>query len=211
MQMQPNRNEDGTEKDPTNKGGADKALDMDGLFNIGGMLGGVSQILNQLGSLAEKGEQLKKSMDIGGNDPSKKVAGSFGYSVKFGGESFGGSRSADGFSTEQHVAPKQTVKQPSGSENSTSRPVQTVREPIVETFEEGNGLLIVAEMPGVSRDNVEIRFVSDSQIMLIGHSSMTRYEKAIDVPAPISRDNVNVMTNNGIVEIRLQVNDGAQS
>ena len=209
--MNSNSNDERNQSDSNKKSGADKPLDMDGLFNIGGMLGGVSQILNQLGSLAEKGEQLKKSMDIGGDDPSKQVAGSFGYSVKFGGESFGGSRSTDAFTSEQHVAPKATVKQPSGSDGSPSRPVQSVREPIVDTFQEERDFLIVAEMPGVSKENVEIRFVSETQLMLLGHSSMTRYEKSIEIPANLSREHIHVLTNNGIVEIRIQLNVEAQS
>jgi len=187
---------------PPNDKNNDKSIDMDGLLGMGGMLGGFSHLIQQLGSLAEKGEQLKRSSQSDTSDPAKKIAGSFGYSVKFGGESFEGSRSPESFSTEDHATPKATVRQAGQPEAARSRPVQSVREPHVDTFEEADHFLIVAEMPGVSKDNIELRF-SESSMLLIGLSTMTRYEKAIAIPENTSREDVTVITNNGIVEIRL--------
>ena len=180
----------------------DKSIDMDGLLGMAGMLGGFSQLIQQLGSLAEKGEQLKRSSQSDSSDPAKKIASSFGYSVKFGGESFGGNRSPESFSSEDHATPKSTVRQAGQPEAARSRPVQSVREPIVDTFEESDHFLIVAEMPGVSKDNIELRFSEDA-MQLIGLSTFTRYEKTISIPENSSRDDVTVITNNGIVEIRL--------
>jgi len=187
---------------PPNDKSNDKSIDMDGLFGMGGMLGGFSQLIQQLGSLAEKGEQLKRSSQSDSSDPAKKVAGSFGYSVKFGGESFGGSRSSDSFSSEDHATPKSTVRQAGQPEAARSRPVQSVREPIVDTFDEADHFLIIAEMPGVSKDNIELRF-SENAMQLIGLSTLTRYEKSISIPENATREDVSVITNNGIVEIRL--------
>jgi len=180
----------------------DKSVDMEGLFDMGGMLGGFSQLIQQLGNLAEKGEQLKRSSQSDSSDPGKRMAGSFGYSLKFGGESFGGSRAPESFSSEDHATPKSTVRQAGQPEAARSRPVQSVREPIVDTFEEADHFLIVAEMPGVAKDNIELRF-SESSMLLIGLSTMTRYEKTISIPENFTREDVTVITNNGIVEIRL--------
>ena len=185
----------------------DKSIDMDGLLNMGGMLGGFSQLIQQLGNLAEKGEQLKRASQSDLSDPAKKLAGSFGYSVKFGGESFGGNRSTESFSSEDHATPKSTVRQAGQPEATRSRPVQSVREPIVDTFEEADYFLIVAEMPGVSKDNIELRFSEDA-MLLIGLSTLTRYEKTISIPETAKREEVTVITNNGIVEIRLQLAAG---
>jgi len=185
----------------------DKSIDMDGLLNMGGMLGGFSQLIQQLGNLAEKGEQLKRASQSDSSDPAKKLAGSFGYSVKFGGESFGGNRSTESFSSEDHATPKSTVRQAGQPEATRSRPVQSVREPIVDTFEEADYFLIVAEMPGVSKDNIELRFSEDA-MLLIGLSTLTRYEKTISIPETAKREEVTVITNNGIVEIRLQLAAG---
>jgi len=180
----------------------DESLDMDGLLSMGGMLGGFSQLIQQLGNLAEKGEHLKKGSQSGSSDPAKKTAGSFGYSVKFGGESFGGNRSTESFSTADNATPKATVRQAGRPETARSRPVQSVREPIVDTFEESDHFLIVAEMPGVSKDNIELRFSEDA-MQLVGLSTLTRYEKTISIPVNATREDVTVITNNGIVEIRL--------
>jgi len=185
----------------------DKGMDMDGLLGMTGMLGGFSQLIQQLGNLAEKGEQLKRSSQSDSSDPAKKMAGSFGYSVKFGGESFGGNRSTESFSsdassTQDHATPKATVRQAGQGEAARARPVQSVREPIVDTYSETDHFLIVAEMPGVSKDNIELQF-SEGVMHLIGLSTSTRYEKAISIPENALHENVTVITNNGMVEIRL--------
>ena len=180
----------------------DKSIDMDELLGMGGMLGGFSQLIQQLGNLAEKGGQLKRSSQSDSSDPAKKVAGSFGYSMKFGGESFGGNRPTESFSTADNATPKVTVRQAGQPETARTRPVQSVREPIVDTFEESDHFLIVAEMPGVSKDNIELRF-SESSMILIGLSTLTRYEKTNAIPENAKREDVTVITNNGIVEIRL--------
>ena len=190
--------------DKSNDKGNDKSIDMDGLLGMGGLLGGFSQLIQQLGNLAEKGEQLKRTSESDSSNPAKKLAGSFGYSVKFGGESFGGNRSTESFSSEDHATPKSAVRQAGQPEAARSRPVQSVREPIVDTFEEADHFLIIAEMPGVSKDNIELRF-SESTMLLIGLSTLTRYEKSISIPETAKREDVTVITNNGIVEIRLQL------
>ena len=192
------------ESNPPKETSNDKSKDVDGLLGMGGMLSGFSQFIQQLGNLAEKGEQLKRASQSDPSDPTKKMAGSFGYSVKFGGESFGGSRSTESFSSEDHATPKATVRQAGQPEAARTRPVQSVREPIVDTFEEPDHFLVVAEMPGVSKDNIELRF-SESSMLLIGLSTLTRYEKAISIPENTMREDVTVITNNGIVEIRLQL------
>ena len=99
MQNTPN------ESNPPKETSNDKSKDVDGLLGMGGMLGGFSQFIQQLGNLAEKGEQLKRASQSDPSDPTKKMAGSFGYSLKFGGESFGGSRSTESFSSEDHATP----------------------------------------------------------------------------------------------------------
>jgi len=187
---------------PPNDKSNDKSIDIDELLGMGGMLGGFSQLIQKLGNLAEKGEQFKQASQSDSSHPAKKVAGSFGYSMKFGGESFGGSRSPESFSSEDHATPKSTVRQAGQPEAVRARPVQSVREPIVDTFEEADHFLIVAEMPGVSKDNIELRF-SENAMQLIGLSTLTRYEKTISIPENAMREDVTVITNNGIVEIRL--------
>mgnify|MGYP000216634486 CR=1 FL=1 len=44
---------------PPNDKSNDKSIDIDELLSMGGMLGGFSQLIQQLGNLAEKGEQFK--------------------------------------------------------------------------------------------------------------------------------------------------------
>lgn len=176
--------------------------EMDALLGLGGMLGGFTQFLNQLGNLAEKGEQLKRATQSDGSSNNNKVAGSFGYTVKFGGESFGGNSTNEIYSSEQHVAPRKTSPANRTPNATPARPVQSVREPVVDTFDEGTHFLIVAEMPGISRENIELK-VDSNMGLLTGSNALTRYEKRIELPANADKDQISIATNNGIVEIRI--------
>lgn len=201
MTTDPNTTNPNTPNQPNRDGNTGE---MDALLGLGGMLGGFTQFLNQLGNLAEKGEQLKRATQNDGSTPNNKVSTSFGYTVKFGGESFGGSSTNETFSSEQHVTPRQTTTNQPASGTPSTRPVQSVREPVVDTFDEGTHFLIVAEMPGISRENIELN-INGTTGLLSGSNSLTRYEKQIEIPASANPEKVSIATNNGIVEIRIAI------
>jgi HSP20 family protein len=166
--------------------------DRDAAPNFGGLLDGMSNLLGKLGELAEKGEQLRQSGNFQSDD-GKTVAGSYGFSVRFGP---GGQRS-----DEVNVAP---VQKPAAAETSAVKP--EAREPQVDTFVESDHILVVAEMPGVRVEDIRVEF-SGNDMTLTGESPRVRFKKQIDLGRTVSPDDVAITINNGVVEIQLQLPD----
>jgi len=169
-------------RDPASPG------DVPGNVQFGGLFDGMANLLGKLGELAEKGQELKRSGQFESDD-GRTVAGSYGFSVKFGP---GGTRD-----DEIKVAPVNT-RSPK-----TDRPAAPEsREPHVDVFEESDHVLVVAEMPGVAVEQVELDF-ERTQMTLIGNSGRVRFEKRIELGRAFEPSDVTTSINNGIVEIKL--------
>jgi HSP20 family protein len=80
--------------------------------------------------------------------------------------------------------------------------VQEVREPVVDVFEEDDHVLVVAEMPGVSVEDVKIT-VEDDLLTISAERGDKKYRKEVLLPGqlqPARRSQV--ACNNGVVEIK---------
>lgn len=182
----------------SNEGSNSRESSADENPNFGGLLDGMANLIGRLSELAEKGEQLKRNGTVEGMGD-KPVSGSYGFSVKFGP---GGQRS-----DEFKVAP---VARPQ-SERSTppAKPQPETREPHVDVFGESDHLLVVAEMPGVSVEDVQLDF-SDASMMLTGKSARVHFAKQIELGRSFSPENIEISVNNGVVEIKLNLPEDAE-
>jgi len=159
-------------------------------LGMGGLFDGVTNLLGKFEALAEKAEAFRNSQE---ESPSgKKIAGSYGFSVKFG----------TGADSDLDVKPvrKHTVTPSAKPPVTESR----VREPHIEMFDEGDHLLIVAEMPGVSSEDVSLTFV-EKTLHIKGASKFGQFSTAIDLPREVGPDQVAISANNGVVELRIAV------
>ena len=158
---------------------------------LGGILGGLAELLNSVGELAEKGEQLKRAGDFE-TSSGKRGSVQVGFNVRTA-----GTGSSDG-SAKYTVEPFGDVRR----DESTGQPVvNDVREPAVDVFTEDDHVLIVAEMPGVSEQDLEIRVEGDS-LHLSGEGRGKRYAKRVSLPGDTTGEPA-VSSNNGVFEIRL--------
>src|ERR1035438_5863057 len=114
-------------------------------LGLGGILKGLGDLMEKLGDLKETGEQLSQSGEIHGSG--KEVKGMYGFTVKMG---IGGER--------PQVEPFGNIRKDRESGHSV---VQEVREPVVDVFEEDDHVLVLAEMPGVSVEDVQITVEDD--------------------------------------------------
>jgi HSP20 family protein len=80
--------------------------------------------------------------------------------------------------------------------------VADVREPLVDTFDEGAEIVIVAELPGVSEAQVQVELKDD--ILTIATSGDRRYAKEILLSAEVVAGSLRQTYTNGILELRLQ-------
>jgi HSP20 family protein len=170
----------------------DQQRDVDPLPAFGGLIDGVANILGRLGDLAEKGESLRREVNLETKD-GKDLRASYGFSIKMG---------ADGRSSSvpQQVRPRNEARTSAKpAKNPAEHPV---REPQIDIYEEEDHLLILAEMPGVPADQVDLQF-EQNQLQLSGRSARLKFATSIDLPCACNPEDVAVTANNGVVEIRI--------
>lgn len=150
-----------------------------------GILGGLTDLVEKLGELAETGEKLSRSGHIQGKD--KELKGVYGFSVKVG---LGGEGAK--------VEPFGNIRQDEATGESV---VQEVREPMVDIFEEKDHTIVVAETPGISTEDVQIE-VRDDLLTIRAEKGDTKYYKEVLLPRTYQREKMEVTCNNGILEIK---------
>lgn len=80
--------------------------------------------------------------------------------------------------------------------------VADVREPLVDLFDEGDEILVVAELPGVSAAQIAVTLQDD--ILSIETSGERRYAKEILLPGAVAAASLSQSYTNGILELRLK-------
>jgi HSP20 family protein len=168
-----------TNKDRSPERGADVGL--------GGILRGLGGLLEKLTELAEVGGELSRSGEIRGRGPGNEVRGIYGFTVKVG---LGG----EGVTVE----PFGNIRRDEASGQSV---VQEVREPAVDVFEEADHVLVVAEMPGVSAEDVRIE-VNEDVLTITAERGDKKYRKEVLLPGSFAREKTRVSCTNGVLEIR---------
>jgi len=77
------------------------------------------------------------------------------------------------------------------------------REPLVEVYEEEDEVVILAELPGVEKDDIKLN-VSENAVEIKVDTEKRKYYKMLDLPSPVSVDDIKTSYKNGILEIRLK-------
>ena len=160
--------------------------------NVEGILRGLGDLVEKLGGLAEKGEQLKRSgtFDIktGGNKDAKAV---YGFSMKMGLDD----------NQEPHVEPFGNVHR---DEKTGETTVKEMSEPLIDVIEESDHVLIVAEMPGVADEDIHLDLNGDI-LVLHAENGSKKYHKEIVLPRSYDSKSIERSCNNGILEVKLKV------
>jgi HSP20 family protein len=83
--------------------------------------------------------------------------------------------------------------------------VKPTREPLVEVNEENDQIVVIAEIPGATKDDVEIKATSRSLTISTKETSLSiKYYKEIELPTPINSDYAKARLQNGILEVKLK-------
>lgn len=152
--------------------------------NFGGILSGLGGLVEKLGELAKTGEDLRRSGNF--QSPSG-MKGIYGFTMRVGLgdeepkiESFGNIRK---------------------DEKTGQATVQEIREPVVDVFDEKENVLIVAEMPGISAEDVEIE-VKDDLLTISAAKAEKKFRKEVLLPANFKKEKISISCNNGVLEIK---------
>ena len=90
--------------------------------------------------------------------------------------------------------------------------VKKVREPLTEVNEEGDQIIVICEMPGVTKDDIELKASRDS--LTISTKSKVKgrsYYKEVKLPSAINSDYARARYTNGILEVKLKKIDEQQT
>ncbi len=80
-------------------------------------------------------------------------------------------------------------------------PVQEIREPLIDILEEAGFTMILAELPGITRQDIKLSLKGDLLTISAGRDQR-RYYKEVLLPGPHARRRLKFSCNNGILEIR---------
>lgn len=83
--------------------------------------------------------------------------------------------------------------------------VKDTKEPLVEVSEVEGQIIVIAEMPGVNKEDIEIKATNYSlTISTKPHTENRSYYKEVDLPIAINSDYAKARYVNGILEIKLK-------
>ena len=80
--------------------------------------------------------------------------------------------------------------------------IQDRREPLVDVVESGKDIKVIAEMPGVSKEDIDIMLTEKSVTISVDREDR-KYHKELELPGLVDPEGAKSAYNNGILEITL--------
>ncbi len=156
-------------------------------LRLGGLLGGLGGLIEKLGELAEAGEELSRSGEW--KDAGGKIRGVYGINVKAG--------LGDRGQNELKVEPFGNVRR-----DAPARPAgEDVREPLVDVFEEDDHVLVLMELPGVAKADVQLQAVP-GRLELSARRGNVTYRTEVKLPENCAAERMTWDCRNGILQAR---------
>jgi len=93
----------------------------------------------------------------------------------------------------------------------SGKPEVKRRVPLVEVNEEEDQIIVIAEMPGITREDIEIESKAHSLIISTKPNSLREYYKEIDLPSATNTDYAKANYRNGILSITLKKTEEKRS
>ncbi|MFW9960189.1 MAG: archaeal heat shock protein Hsp20 [Candidatus Thorarchaeota archaeon] len=78
-----------------------------------------------------------------------------------------------------------------------------VLEPLIDIVEEDGEIIVVAEVPGVSRDEIKVR-IKGTELTIHAANQERPYHKVIQLPSKVVKEEAKSAIRNGVLEIRLK-------
>ncbi len=76
------------------------------------------------------------------------------------------------------------------------------REPLVDVFDEKDLIKIIAELPGVDKENINLHLEDKS--LVISVEAPRKYYKRVELPTEVDADSIKASYRNGILEITIK-------
>jgi HSP20 family protein len=154
-----------------------------GKISLGGVFEGIGNLIDLASKLSEEAKEIKREGEIKGLGG--KAKGVYGFSIR------------------TLVGGKPVVETFGNIKREKEGPViEEVREPIVDVVEEEDFIRVIAELPGVSKEDVKIKINVDI-LNLSAERGERKYAKEILLPFLVKEDPVEFSFKNGILELKL--------
>jgi HSP20 family protein len=154
------------------------------LFGLGGLFKGIEKLVDLAGKLEEKGG-ISKQGEINFDHLKKGMKGVYGFTVN----TAGGSPKVETFGN--------IKKTPEGPR------VDEEREPITDVFNEESEIVVIAEMPGIEQNAINIE-VKEDMLEITATGKNRTYRKELLLPAKVLKENMHFKFTNGILEIKIK-------
>jgi len=77
-------------------------------------------------------------------------------------------------------------------------------EPLVDVFKDETSVVIVADLPGIEKDTIEVNATEDKVIILVD-SPKRKYYQELNLPAKVDPKSSVASYKNGVLEVRLKI------
>ncbi|MFQ5711699.1 MAG: archaeal heat shock protein Hsp20 [Candidatus Geothermarchaeales archaeon] len=77
------------------------------------------------------------------------------------------------------------------------------REPLIDIFEENDQVVVLAEVPGVEKEDIELNVAEDALEIRVD-SDKRKYYREVKLPRPVSTGEAQTTYKNGVLEVRLK-------
>ncbi len=83
--------------------------------------------------------------------------------------------------------------------------VKDEREPLVDIMDEEDEVIVVAEIPGCVKENIELKATDRSlTIIACDEDDVRKFNTTVDLPSSINPDHARARYRNGILEVKLE-------
>ena len=162
-------------------------------LGFGGLFKGLGDFMDVLSDLVEKTEETATRTEEGTTRTGEfhvkgmgeKAKGVYGFSIR---------TAAGGLPSVERFGNIRTTEQ--------GPVVAEVREPLVDHFDEGEEFVVVAEMPGVSEEDIRVEIKDD--ILSLETTGERKYAKEIQLSESVDATTLKKTYKNGILELRLK-------
>lgn len=151
-------------------------------ISFGGLLEGLGKLMELVSEAAEKGQVSRQGTF---RAPGKQTRGVYGFTIR----NLAGSRPVIRRFGNFHETPKGAI-------------VDEVSEPVVDVFEEGDRLRVVAELPGCEEKDVRAE-LKGGRLTISGDGGKRKYQGEVQLPGPVEEASLRSSYRNGVLEIEL--------
>lgn len=160
-------------------------------FGIGELLKGIGNLVELLQQMEQEGRsEISRVREFGRPG---EVHGVYGFTVRTG---LGGLPTVERFGNIR--------------ESPAGPVVSEEREPLVDVFDEGDTVVVVAELPGATEGSIEVE-VQGATLSLRARGPSWRYVKEVALPTGVDPKSAERSYQNGVLEVRLRKAKGGEA